>query len=73
MKFFGTTESLIEWKQIISDTFDKEGSELQDDDGRAFFIVDLSDEERNSLHNSHWYEIADNSDMPWNWRIAFSE
>lgn len=71
MKFFGTQNALEGWSQIIETRLGRECSAIVEEDDRLHFVADLSDDDLNVLQNEFWYEKADDSDMPWNWRIAF--
>ena len=70
--FYGTEESLRGWIDIIEQDLDKVCGSIEDEDGRLKFDVELTDEDRDYLQENYWNMTQDGSDMPWNWRIAYS-
>ena len=73
MVFFGTNDSLNEWRTLLATELGKLGSEIITIDNRDQFSIKLTKEERNILQENFWYVNSPTTNSPWNWRIAFSE
>lgn len=72
MKFYGTHESLVEWKELITKEFDVDASDVVTVNRREQFSVELTDEQREVIQNKFWYENNHTLGLKWNDRIAFS-
>ena len=75
MKFYGTEDSIRSWKEIVENCTGRECSavtEVEEVEGRFQFSADLTEDDRNVLHDEYWYEVAEGHDLPWNYRITFS-
>jgi len=71
MVFFGTNESLNEWRTLIATELGKTGSVITTVDARDQFSIELTKEERNILQENFWYVKSPNAYFSWNCRIAF--
>lgn len=75
MKFYGLTESVKKWKEIIETELGitcgkviKEPDRLIDS---SSFSVELSKADRDFLQDNYWHKVESDTASPWNHRIGF--
>lgn len=75
MKFYGTKDSLVSWKEIIDNEFPVNCGPIRTQKSRfgdrLYFIVNLTTDQRAALQEFYWYETEEGQEYPWNHRIAY--
>lgn len=80
MVFYGTPDSIEQWRQVLNQELGLSLSSHLIVRGRATLTVALTAEQRQQLQKNVWHRVEANAPrdalgrgMPWNWRIGFSE